>query len=145
MPKGTAHDIKMDIRTIEPEKYNKTLAEALKKMKEFEAPEWISFVKSGAQKKRPISDEDFWYKRAASILRQLYVKGVVGVGRLRTRYGGRKNRGAKPSEFRKGGGKIIRTILQQAESAGLVEKAVGKKAGRKLSDKGKQFMEGITK
>jgi len=88
-----------DIRTIDPEKYNKSLAEALKKIPEFKAPEWAIFVKTGVSKKRPTLEEDFWYKRAASILRQIYIKGIVGVERLRTRYGGRKNRGAKPAEF----------------------------------------------
>jgi small subunit ribosomal protein S19e len=134
-----------DIRIIEAGKYNKLLAEALKKLSSFEKPEWVDFVKTGAQKVRPNIDEDFWYKRAASILRQIYIKGVVGVQRLRTRYGGRKKRGSAPEEFRKGGGKIIRVLLQQAESEGLVEKSADKKSGRKLTDKGKKFMEDLAK
>ena len=130
-----------DVKSIRPEKYNKTLADALKGMPEFERPEWIAFVKSSSHKARPVIEPDFWHKRAASILRQIYINGIVGVGRLRTRYGGRKKRGAKPAEFRKSGGKIIRTILQQAEKAGFVEKSKDKKAGRKLTEKGRKFME----
>jgi len=132
-----------DIRAIESGKYNASLAEALKSVSEFEKPDWIDFVKTSVHKKRPSSEENFWYVRSASILRQIYVKGVVGVERLRTRYGGRKNRGGRPAEFRKSGGKIIRTILQQAESAGFLEKAKGKKAGRQLTEKGKEFMESV--
>lgn len=133
-----------DVRAIEPNKYNLLLADALKKSGDFEKPEWIDFVKSGANKQRPVVDEDFWYRRAASILRQLYIRQLVGVQRMRTRYGGRKNRGARPAEFVKSGGKIIRKILQQAEAAGLVEKAkIGKKSGRRLTLKGKQFLESI--
>jgi len=108
-----------DIRAIEAGKFNKLLAEALKEIEEFKKPEWVDFVKTSVHKVRPTLEADFWHKRAASILRQIYIRGIVGVGRLRTRYGGRKKRGSKPSEFRKSGGKIIRTILQQAESAGL--------------------------
>jgi small subunit ribosomal protein S19e len=134
-----------DVRTIEPGKYNKILADALKKLKEFQKPEWTDLVKTGIHKMRPTSEEDFWYKRAASVLRQIYIQGIVGVERLRTRYGGRKNRGGKPSRFKKGGGKIIRTILQQAESAGFVEKVKEKKSGRQLTSKGKQFMEELAK
>ena len=89
-----------DIRTIHPEKYNKLLADALKKSLDFKAPEWTVFVKSSTHKARPINEEDFWHKRTASILRQIYLRGTVGVQRLRTRYGGRKKRGVKPSEFR---------------------------------------------
>lgn len=134
-----------DLRTIEPGKYNKSLADALKKSGAFQRPEWVSFVKSSTNRQRPIADEDFWEKRAASILRQIYIKGVVGVERLRTRYGGRKDRGQRPPEFRKSGGKIIRVILQQAEAAGFVEKVKEKKAGRKLTEKGKSFLEGAAK
>ena len=132
-----------DIRSIAPAKVNASLALALKEMEEFKKPEWIDFVKSGQHKQRPINDPDFWYKRAASIIRQIALQGIVGVERLRTRYGGRKDRGMKPPQFRKSGGKIIRTILQQAETAGLIEKAKGKSAGRQLTKEGKEFLEGI--
>ena len=136
--------IKMtDVRSIESHRYNKVLAEALKKEKFFEPPEWSLYVKSSVARARPINEEDFWFKRAASILRQVYIKEIVGVERLKTRYGGRKDRGMKPKIFRKGGGKIIRLILQQAEKADLVMKAEGKKKGRILTAKGKEFMEKI--
>ena len=114
-----------DIRTINPEKYNKTLAEALKKVPEFKVPEWAFFVKTSTHKSRPSNEQDFWHKRTASILRQIYIRGTVGVQRLRTRYGGRKNRGSRPSEFRKSGGKIIRNILKQAENTGFSRKSMG--------------------
>ena len=132
-----------DIRSISPGKYNLSLAKALKEYPEFEEPDWIGYVKTGASKSRPNADPDFWNKRAASILRQIYIKGIVGVQRLRTRYGGRKDRGSKPPEFRRAGGKIIRTILQQSDSAGLTEKIKGKKSGRQLTNKGKEFLESI--
>lgn len=132
-----------DVRTIQANKYNTSLAEALKKIDEFKQPEWVSFVKTSTHKKRPSAEVDFWYKRAASILRQIYINEVVGVERLRTRYGGRKNRGQRPPEFRRGGGKIIRTILQQGEEAGFLEKVKEKKSGRKLTEKGKEFLESI--
>jgi small subunit ribosomal protein S19e len=134
-----------DIRSIEAGKFNKLLAEKLKESGDFEAPEWINFVKTGPHKQRPVFGEDFWFVRAASILRQVYIKKVVGVERLRTRYGGRKDRGARPPHFVKSGGKIIRTLMQQAEKAGYIEKSKGKKAGRQLTLKGKELMEGLVK
>ncbi len=134
-----------DIRTIEAGKYNNLLAEALKKIEDFKAPEWVFLVKTGASRARPSIEPDFWHKRAAGILRQIYIRGVVGVERLRTRYGGRKDRGNQPAHFFKAGGKIIRTILQQAEKAGFIEKVKEKKAGRKLTEKGKKFMEDLVK
>jgi len=133
-------------RTIyakDPAKFIPALAEALKKMGEFEVPEWAKVVKSGVSRERPPVDDDFWYIRAASILRQLYIKGVVGVGRLRSRYGSRKDRGGRNDKFFKGGGKIIRVILQQAEAAGLVEKVSKMQHGRRLSAKGRDLLDSI--
>merc|ERR1712048_1002610 len=39
------------------------------------------------------SDDDWFYIRTASIARQLYIKGTVGVGRFAVIYGGTVNRG----------------------------------------------------
>ena len=130
----------MSIYEASTEKLIAKLAEELKKMPEFKMPEWALFVKTSVARARPPVEADFWYKRAGSILRQVYIKGVVGVGRLKTRYGGRKKRGVKPAEFRKGSGKIIRVILQQAEKAGFIEKVKGKKAGRQMTKKGEEFL-----
>ena len=132
-----------DIRTIPADKYNQALANALKEIPEFERPEFSELVKTSAHKKRPSVEPDFWHKRSASILRQIYLRGTVGVSRLRTRYGGKKDRGMKPAHFRKAGGKIIRVILQQAEAAGFLERTDGEKSVRKISEKGKEFLESI--
>ena len=137
------------IYELPAQEYNLKLAEALKELPEFKGPEWAQFVKSSASKERPIDDPDFWHKRAASILRQIYKNSVVGVNRLRTKYGSRKNRGMKPERFMRGSGKIIRTILQQSDKSGLTEisktiKGIkSKKAGRQLTQKGKLFLESI--
>tara|TARA_Y100000310_G_scaffold160404_1_gene160162 strand:+ start:402 stop:818 length:417 start_codon:yes stop_codon:yes gene_type:complete len=132
-----------DIRSIPADKFNADLANALKEISEFKAPAWSLYVKTSPSKKRPSFEPDFWHKRAASILRQIYIKGIVGVNRLRTRYGGRKERGGKPEEFRKAGGKIIRVILQQAEAAGLLEKTKTPKTGRQLTAEGKELLEKV--
>ena len=139
----------MGIYDIDAQEYNLKLAEALKEIPEFEAPEWAEYVKSSPSKERPIDDPDFWHKRAASILRQIHKKKIVGVNRLRTKYGSKKNRGYQPETFKKAGGKIIRVILQQCDAAGFTEiaKAIkgvrGRKPGRQLTEKGKEFMESV--
>lgn len=133
----------MGIYDIDANEYNKLLSEELKKMPELKAPEWITFVKSGMSRKRPILEEDFWHKRGAGILRQIYVRGVLGVSRLRTRYGGRKDRGHQTPEFRKASGKIIRLLLQQLEGAGLLKKVKGKRSGRSLTNNGKELVEKV--
>ena len=139
----------MGVYDIDSQEYNIKLAEALKKIPEFKQPEWAAYVKTGPAKQRPIDEPDFWQKRAASILRQIYKHKTVGVNRLRTRYGSKKNRGMQPEEFRKSGGKIIRTILQQADKAGFTEitktgrEAKKRRLGRQLTKKGAEFLESI--
>ncbi len=140
---------KNPVYDLNAQEYNLKLAEALKKIPEFKEPGWVVFVKSGPAKERPIDDLDFWHKRAASILRQLYRRKIVGVNRLRTKYGSKKNRGYQPETFKKAGGKIIRTILQQSDNAEFTEIAKQirgvrkRKPGRQLTEKGKKFLEGI--
>jgi len=133
---------------VEPEKFIKALAKRLEEkdmLDAFEMPEWAYFVKTSVARTRPPAESKWWTTRAASILRQLYINGVVGVGKLRTKYGGRKDRGMQPKEFRKGSGKIIRIIFQQAEKAGLTEKVKDKKSGRKLTKKGKLLLDEVAK
>ena len=135
------------IYEIDAQEFNLKLAEALKAIPEFKVPEWIDYVKSSSGKERPIDEPDFWYRRAASILKGVYKKGILGVNRLRTKYGSKNNRGSKPERFRKAGGKIIRVILQQCDAAGFTEIDKGvkgvrsRKPGRKLTEKGKKFLE----
>lgn len=153
MPKGMTEISKMEntnnVYEMDPQEYNLQLAEALKKIPEFKEPEWATFVKSSSSKERPIQDPDFWYKRAASILRQIYKQNIIGVNKLRTKYGSKKNRGYKPERFAKAGGKIIRKILQQADEAGLtviaknVKGVKRKRPGRELTAKGKETLESI--
>ena len=77
----------MTIYNIKHREFNTKLAEELKKFPEFEAPEWSYFVKSSVARQRPIQEPNFWQKRTASILRQIYIKKLIGVNRLKARYG----------------------------------------------------------
>jgi len=122
---------------------DKFISETAKDLKEnikIEKPEWAYFVKTGAHAERIPDDPDWWYFRAASVLRKVCVNGPVGVRRLRTAYGGRKNRGVKPEEFRRAGGKNIRAILRQLDQAGLTEKVSG---GRRITAKGQSYVDKI--
>ncbi|HLD39348.1 MAG TPA: 30S ribosomal protein S19e [archaeon] len=105
-------------------------------------PEWARFVKTGVSRERQPEHQDWYYARSASILRKIYLDGPVGTERLRTYYGGLHRRGHKPAHFAPGGGKIIRTILQQLESAGYVKK---EKKGRSVTPVGQKFVDSCAK
>jgi len=105
-------------------------------------PEWSLYVKTGVGKERPPVNQDWWYLRAASILRRVYLTGPVGVNKLKTKYGAKKNRGHKPGRFYDGSGKIIRTILQQLEEAELIKKVdKGVRKGKIITGKGISLIE----
>lgn len=119
-------------------------AQQLKTVPEIKAPDWVMLVKSGSHNERVPEDEDFWFKRCASILRTLLVsdKGIVGVRRLQHKYGGRIQHTVSRSHHRKAGGKIIRVAMQQLEKAGFIKK---EKIGRSLTASGKKFLEKAAK
>lgn len=120
----------------------KKVAEELKKKDNVKKPDWAEFVKTGAGKERPPEDRDWWYLRAASVLRKVAIVGPVGVSKLRTKYGSKKNRGSKPERFYRGSGKIIRTILQQLEKEGLIKQAEkGVHKGKIITPKGVSLLD----
>ncbi len=121
----------------------KRVAEYLKnKVPEIKPPAWAYIAKTSPHKERPPADPDWWYIRAASILRKLYKSGQpIGVGTFRTIYGGRKNYGSAPEHFVKAGGNAIRKILQQLEKANLVAQVKGE--GRVLTPAGRALLDSI--
>ncbi len=125
------------------DKLIEAVAEYLKtRVTEVRPPAWALMAKTGVHKEHPPTDPDWWYVRAASILRKLYKAGrPVGIERLRTAYGGRVNRGSAPEHFSKSSGSVIRVLLQQLEAAGLVEKVPGK--GRRLTPAGRSLLDNM--
>jgi small subunit ribosomal protein S19e len=117
-------------------------AKKLKEVQEISKPEWANFVKTSRAKERPPVDSDWWYMRAASILRKIYLLGPIGVNKLKVKYGAKKNRGHKPGKSYPGSGKIIRVILQQLETAKLIEQTEkGAHKGRVLTAAGKSLLD----
>lgn len=122
------------------------LAEKLKKTDNIKSPDWAIFVKTGCFKERPPVDKDWWFIRAASILRTVERLGPIGVSKLRVKYGGKKNRGHKPEHFFTGSGKIIRLILQQLEKEGLIVKVVkGVHKGKVVTPVGNKLLNDTAK
>ncbi|MDI6721525.1 MAG: 30S ribosomal protein S19e [Candidatus Aenigmarchaeota archaeon] len=132
----TVHDVDM-------QKFNKLTASELKGR--IAMPEWAMFVKTGSFKERPPEQQDWWYLRASSMLRRIYIDGPVGTSKLRTYYGGLHRRGHKPAHFGKASGKIIRTILLDLEKAGLIIKTDKPKKGRIITPEGQKFINQILK
>jgi small subunit ribosomal protein S19e len=105
-------------------------------------PAYMGFVKSGSGRERMPVDPNFWYIRSASILRQVYMNGPVGVSRLQTKYGKKKEHVIHHKHHVRAGGSIIRDSLIELEKAGLVKNT---KAGRVITPQGKSFVDKVCK
>lgn len=117
------------------------VAAELKEKSEISAPAWATFAKTGVHKEMPPEDPDWWYTRTAAVLRRVYVDGPIGVERMRSVYGGSKNRGSKPNKTVKGSGSILRKAVQQLEAAGYLTKQ--KSGGRVVTPAGASFLDGV--
>lgn len=119
------------------------LRETLESNDAIEAPEWMAVTKSGADRELPPQQDDFWTRRTASLLRKVAIDGPVGVGALKTEYGGSEQGSnrykVRPNHSADGSGNIIRTALQQLEAAGYVETAEGE--GRKVTGEGQSLLD----
>lgn len=128
---------------VPPEKLIMKTAEKLKEIDTINPPEWADFVKTGRHTERAPLQDDWWYTRAASVLRKIYVKGPMGSSKLAAEYGGFADRGAKPNKAVKGSRSIARKCLMQLESSGLVINEKGK--GRTISPKGQSLLDNSAK
>jgi small subunit ribosomal protein S19e len=110
-----------------------------------EEPAWANYAKTGASKELPPQQDDFWYVRAASLLRKVAIDGPVGVDRLSTAYGDTKQGSTRyrvaPSHTQTGSRNIIRTILQQLEEEDLLATAQGE--GRTVTPEGQSYLDDV--
>ena len=118
-------------------------AESLKST--IKMPDWAAYVKTGHGKERVPSNLDWWYVRAAAVLRKVYLNSPIGTNQLSVLFGNKKNKGVKPERTVSGSRKIIRTILQQLEKAGYIQQVTkGIHKGRSITGKGKSFLDKIS-
>jgi small subunit ribosomal protein S19e len=118
------------------------LAEQVKGVPTVKEPAWAHWVKTGSHAERVPTASDWWFTRAASIMRKLYLHGPVGLSDLERAYGGTKARHYFPKHHMDAGGSSIRNILRQLEQAELVAKTP---KGRVLSPKGRAMLDKASK
>ena len=132
------------IELVDPNQLINKAAEELKKQSLVQPLDWAKLVKTGHHKERLPDDPDWWFSRAAAVLRSVHKLGPVGTQKLRTKYGGIKNRGHQPEHFYKASGSILRKILQQLEKSELIKQTEkGTHKGRVLTPKGVSFLDKI--
>ncbi|MDG7009649.1 MAG: 30S ribosomal protein S19e [Nitrososphaerota archaeon] len=128
----------VNARDVPSAKLISALAEQMKSVSAVQEPDWARYVKTGSHAERPPTNSDWWFTRAASLLRKLYLHGPVGLGDLERAYGGTKALHYYPKHHRDAGGSSIRKILKQLEQAELVSKTP---KGRVMTPKGRAMLD----
>lgn len=97
-------------------------------------------MKTGAAKELPPQSIDWFYVRAASIARHVYLRKTVGVGRLRKVHGSTRNRGSRPSHHVDASGSVDRKVMQSLEKIGVLERDEDK-GGRRITQSGQRDLD----
>mmetsp|Transcript_2180 Transcript_2180/g.3066 ORF Transcript_2180/g.3066 Transcript_2180/m.3066 type:complete len:152 (-) Transcript_2180:163-618(-) len=129
------------VRDVPAKDFISAYAEHLKNSDKFELPVWSDLVKTAVFKELAPYGDDWYYIRAASIARKVYLRPGLGVGQLQKWYGGSYRKGARTEHFRKANSGIIRSVLLQLGEMKVVEPHPN--GGRKMSRVGQQDLDRI--
>mmetsp|Transcript_18546 Transcript_18546/g.30254 ORF Transcript_18546/g.30254 Transcript_18546/m.30254 type:complete len:177 (+) Transcript_18546:75-605(+) len=128
------------VKDVSAQAFIEKYAQHLKRQGKMEIPNWVDIVKTGTHKELAPYSADWYYVRAASVARKIYLRPHTGVGALTKWYGGRARRGTLTEHFHKANGGLIRHILAQLEAIKVLEKD-GK--GRIITRIGQQDLDRI--
>jgi small subunit ribosomal protein S19e len=129
------------VKDVSPQEFCKAYAAFLKKAGRLEIPKWVDLVKTGPHKELAPYDPDWYYIRAASIARHIYLRKGTGVHGLKKKYGGSVNRGSRPHHHKDASGSIPRKIMQALEKIKVVEACSS--GGRQISSDGQKDLDRI--
>jgi len=129
------------VKDVNPHEFIKAYAAYLKRTGKIEVPKWVDLVKTAPFKELAPYDPDWFYVRAASVARHIYLRPSVGVGALKRLHGGRKNRGTRPSHHATSSGSIARKVLQALEKIRVLESDAN--GGRKITQDGQRDLDRI--
>jgi len=129
------------VKDVPAHEFVVTYAQHLKRSGKIQVPKWADIVKTGSFKELPPNNPDWYYVRAASMARKIYLRGGLGVGAFRKIYGGSKDRGTAPSHFARSSGSIARSVLRELERIKVVEK--DPRGGRRITSTGQRDLDRI--
>eukprot|EP00760_Papus_ankaliazontas_P017649 PhM_4_TR17360/c0_g1_i3/m.21567/K02966/RP-S19e, RPS19; small subunit ribosomal protein S19e len=110
------------VKDVEPAKWIAAFAGHLKQQGSIEVPEFVDYAKTGPNRILPPQNADWYYVKAAAVLRRVYLRPFTGIGGLRKVFG--KCWGlSRPVHFQVASGGVLRKVLQSLEKLGLVAKS----------------------
>merc|ERR1711962_1330851 len=128
------------VKDVDPQVFVRAFGAHLKKSK-LKVPEYVTIVKTSKAHELGPLDPDWFYVRAASVARHVYLRPNVGVGAVRKIYGGAKRNGTRPNNFCLSSSSVPRKVLQSLEGIKIVSKDVN--GGRTIAPTGRRDMDRI--
>eukprot|EP00793_Prasinoderma_coloniale_P005822 PRCOL_00004296-RA len=129
------------VKDVPAAAFVKEYAAHLKRSGKIELPPWVDLVKTSVAKELAPYDPDWYYIRAASIARHVYIRPDVGVGGFKKRFGSKYRRGTRAMHHRDAAGGHIRHMLQQLEAIKVIRKS--DKGGRRITPDGQRDLDRI--
>ena len=136
------------VKDVSAQDFVAAYARHLKASGKLEPPAFAEYCKTGCGREMAPTNPDWYYVRAASVARHIYLR-PAGVGALRKVYGGLKSNGTRPPHHALAGGNLLRKILNQLETLRVVERcpAGGRENGgcRRISREGRRELDQIAR
>ncbi|KAJ6829643.1 40S ribosomal protein S19-like [Iris pallida] len=129
------------VKDVCPHDFVKAYSAHLKRSRKMELPHWTDIVKTGRFKELAPYDPDWYYIRAASMAKKIYLRQGIGVGGFQKMYGGRKRNRSKPQHFCNSSGVVARNILQLLQAMNIID--VDPKGGRVITSQGRQDLDQV--
>eukprot|EP01091_Cochliopodium_minus_P011285 TRINITY_DN315_c0_g1_i1.p1 TRINITY_DN315_c0_g1~~TRINITY_DN315_c0_g1_i1.p1 ORF type:complete len:185 (-),score=41.05 TRINITY_DN315_c0_g1_i1:86-640(-) len=130
------------VNDINAATFIKYFSRYLRRTGKIELPKYVDTVKTGRFCYNGPANPDWYYVRAASIVRKVYLTPGVGVGALRHIYGALNRRSKGRKHHTPASGAIIRHVFHQLEKLQLIEKTPN--GGRRVTKIGRRDLDRIS-
>ena len=124
------------IRDVRAVRWIKVMAKHLKAEGKLFVPNCAEYIKTSHGRERAPANPDWYYIRAAAVLRRIYLRPGVGLGGLAKVFANKKNRGSQPEITCPAARGPLHWVCKSLEGLKLVAK--GKESGRVLTQTGRK-------
>eukprot|EP01083_Nonionella_stella_P127114 385022_1 len=110
------------VKDVNPGQWITAFAAHLKQQGSMDVPECVDYAKTGISRILPPQNPDWYYVRAAAVLRRVYLRPFTGIGGLSKVFGSTWGL-SRPLHFRTAATGILRKVLHSLEKLNLLAKS----------------------
>ena len=129
------------VRDVPANKWVKAMASHFKREGKILVPTCTDFLKTSHGREKAPQNHDWYYYRAAAVLRRIYLRPGTGYGGMSKAFGNKKNKGSKPEATVRAATGPIHWACKSLEGLKLIGK--GKSKGRVLTRTGRKQCDSV--